>query len=290
MRNPVRKLAAAMMLLCGISQAEAAEPIAPYKDRLFAYPALLSQEAGGAFRRYDYRESRDIDQRDRIPERRAERAYVDLSVDRQQRARVIGATEFYEVGAAAGARFVVIFVHGRGGDRRLGVDDWSFGGNFNRLKNLVARNGGTYWVPSVPDFESAGRAAIAGLIKAAAAASPGAPIILACASMGSILCWNASIDEDVAPYLDGLVILGGTPGTAFPGSTAMELSVPLFLAHGSSDSVYQWQEHRAAFDRLLAQAPGYPVRFALFETGSHGTPIRMIDWRDTLNWILDPQM
>lgn len=290
MRNPVRKLAAAMLLLCGISQGQAAEPIAPFKNRLFAYPAVLSQQAGGAFRRYDYRESRDVDKRDRIPERRAERAYVDLSVNRQQRARMIGAAELYEVGAAAGARFVVIFVHGRGGDRRLGVDDWTFGGNFNRLKNLVARNGGTYWVPSVPDFESAGGAAMAGLIEAAAAASPGAPIILACASMGSILCWNAAADTELAAYLDGLVILGGTPGTAFPGSTAAALSVPLFLGHGSSDGIYPWQEQRSVFDRLRTQAPDYPVRFALFETGSHGTPIRMIDWRDTLNWILDPPM
>jgi hypothetical protein len=25
----------------------------------------------------------------------------------------------------------------------------------------------------------------------------------------------------------------------------------------------------------------------LFETGSHGTPVRMTDWRDALNWILE---
>ncbi|MDK1483140.1 hypothetical protein QN226_31390, partial [Sinorhizobium sp. 6-117] len=29
----------------------------------------------------------------------------------------------------------------------------------------------------------------------------------------------------------------------------------------------------------------YPTRFVLFETGSHGTPVRMTDWRDALNWI-----
>jgi hypothetical protein len=23
-----------------------------------------------------------------------------------------------------------------------------------------------------------------------------------------------------------------------------------------------------------------------FETGTHGTPIRMTDWRETLNWML----
>jgi len=24
----------------------------------------------------------------------------------------------------------------------------------------------------------------------------------------------------------------------------------------------------------------------LFQTGGHGTPVRMTDWRETLNWIL----
>ena len=32
--------------------------------------------------------------------------------------------------------------------------------------------------------------------------------------------------------------------------------------------------------------PGYPARFVRFETGTHGTPIRMTDWRETLNWML----
>ena len=37
---------------------------------------------------------------------------------------------------------------------------------------------------------------------------------------------------------------------------------------------------------LRAGKGGYPARFVRFETGTHGTPIRMTDWRDTLNWML----
>jgi hypothetical protein len=40
-------------------------------------------------------------------------------------------------GDFARPRFSVIFVHGRGGDQRLGMNDYTFGGNFNRLKNLM---------------------------------------------------------------------------------------------------------------------------------------------------------
>ncbi len=39
----------------------------------------------------------------------------------------------------------MIFIHGRGGDRKLGANDKRFGGNFNRLKNLAVDNGGSIW-------------------------------------------------------------------------------------------------------------------------------------------------
>ena len=52
----------------------------PFKDDLFAYPATLSSDDDGAYRVVDYREQRDIDERDEVPERRVKRAYVSLGV------------------------------------------------------------------------------------------------------------------------------------------------------------------------------------------------------------------
>ena len=45
-----------------------------------------------------------------------------------------------------------------------------------------------------------------------------------------------------------------------------------------------WQ--REFFKKIKAAAPDYPIKFALFDSGSHGTPIRMTDWRLILNWML----
>lgn len=274
---------------CCLADGAAAQTLAPFKDRLFAYPAVIEEEAGGTFRRYAYSEARDIDARDAIPERRVDRAYVDLGANRSRRSRTLtgnmGTVELFETGRAENAQFAVIFVHGRGGDRRLGDDDWSFGGNFNRLKNLAVRNDGVYYAPSFPDFAAGGMAALRTVIDHTVQASPGAPIVVACASMGSALCWKAA-NAELAAYLDGIVILGGAPSPNFTASDAFELRVPLFIAHGTRDSVYSWQDQRAAFDAVRTSAPNYPIRFALFDTGTHGTPIRMIDWRGTLNWIL----
>lgn len=265
-----------------------AEAIQPYKDALFSGQTVLERRDGGNFEVIDYQELRDINGRDQIPERRVKSKYVDLGVRRQQVNETLrlpsGNLEVARVGQADGAAFTVIFIHGRGGDRRLGINDFSFGGNFNRLKNLAVSNGGVYYAPSVTSFDVAGVTAISGLIAHAAARSPGRPVMLACASMGSFICWGAARDAGTVANLAGLAILGGATDPAFVGSAAHKAKLPVFFTHGSRDSVYASADQVALYDRL--HKAGYPTRFTLYETGSHGTPVRMSDWRTILNWLL----
>jgi dipeptidyl aminopeptidase/acylaminoacyl peptidase len=58
----------------------------------------------------------------------------------------------------------------------------------------------------------------------------------------------------------------------------------VWFTHGSNDSVYSAEQQTALF-RSLRKA-GQPVRFTLFQSGSHGTPVRMSDWRTILNWLV----
>ncbi|MFN3321209.1 MAG: alpha/beta hydrolase, partial [Allorhizobium sp.] len=48
--------------------------------------------------------------------------------------------------------------------------------------------------------------------------------------------------------------------------------------------VYAANDQLAIYQKL--RAAGQPTRFTLFETGSHGTPVRMSDWRAMLNWLI----
>ena len=94
--------------------------------------------------------------------------------------------QYIAVGAVeGGAKAVVLYVHGRGGNRGQGANDGMFGGNFNRIKNLMARNGGAYLSVDYSRSRSRARREVAALIDAYAGNSPEAPIILACASMGA---------------------------------------------------------------------------------------------------------
>jgi dienelactone hydrolase len=289
MPRPLRLLLVLGLGLAGTVSA-AADLLQPYKDRLFSYPAVLATSDGGARRVVDYRELRDINDRDEIPERRVRSDYVSLGVRRMQRELVLkthaGALHYFAIGNENSPRFIVVYLHGQGGNRRQGIDDFTFGGNFNRIKNLVARNGGLYLSPDVPDFGEAGAEAVAALLAHYRRDEPDRPVIVACGSMGGALCWQLSRRPPSQTGLAGLILLGSMWDEGFLDSRAFSSGVPVYFGHGSRDTVFPVERQEAFFRSILARAPGYPVRFVRFETGTHGTPIRMIDWRETLNWML----
>ena len=156
----------ALLLLCAPALADPV--LKPFKDDLFGYGKVLEEGDGGRNRTIDYDEVRDINGRDEVPERRVRQNYVSLGVRRQQQDLVLqtpaGAIRHFAVGRTDKASAIVVYLHGQGGSRKQGVDDFTFGGNFNRLKNLVVRAGGLYLSPDFNDFEDKGAAEIAALI------------------------------------------------------------------------------------------------------------------------------
>lgn len=282
----IAAIAAFFMMAAG--QGRTADRLPPYKDDLFSTQKVLQTGDNGAFDVIDYDEMRDINGRDQIPEKRAQQKYVSLGVRKVQADETLTLDglrlDVTRVGQAAGAAFTVIFVHGRNGDRRLGANDYTFGGNFNRLKNLVAGNGGVYYSPTVKTFDSDGVAAIAGLIRYASQQSPGKPVILTCASMGSQVCWGVSRDPDSVKRLKGMVIMSGVTDPEFIKSAFYKAKLPLWFVHGSRDPVYAAGDQQTLYEKL--HKAGYSAHFTLYQTGNHGTPIRMIDWRRALNWLL----
>ena len=283
-------LAVSCALLLTIPVSAQSLTLKPFKDDLFAYPALLSSEPDDVYRVVDYRELRDINERDQVPERRVRANYVSTGVRKVQKDLALntdaGTVRHVTVGSTEGASVIVLYLHGQGGSRKQGVDDFTFGGNFNRLKNLMADNGGLYLSPDFSDFGDKGAAEIAALMGYYGERSPGARIIVACGSMGGALCWKLAERNDTGAEIDGLVLLGSLWDEGFYASPAFKRRVPVFFGQGSKDPVFPVEQQEAFFRSILAKSKGYPARFVRFETGTHGTPIRMTDWRDTLNWML----
>lgn len=269
--------------------------LGPSKDALFAFPGILQTKEDGDFIVVDYQKARDIHIRDEIPERKVQWKYVSTGVNWAQahydytggngrKLRYVG------VGAVnKPAKLIVIFLHGQNGTRFLGADDWMFGGNFNRIKNLTVDAGGVYLSPDFTDFDAKGAADIKQLMMAYAGQSPGAPIFLACGSYGGKLCWALADDPQAASVISGMLLMGSLRDDAFLNTSAMQPGgrrIPIYFGQGSDDNVFDWKDQAAFYEEIRKRSPGYPTKFVLFNTGTHGTPIRMTDWRATLNWML----
>jgi dienelactone hydrolase len=162
-----------------------------------------------------------------------------------------------------------------------------FGGNFNRIKNLMARNGGVYLSGEFPSLNARGVAQAKVLLQTYIDNSPGAPVFVACGSLGGRICWGLAEDPEIAQHIDGYLLMGSTNDQDFFRTAAFKRKVPVYLGHGTGDIVINWKQQDAFFKKFKQLDPNYPVKFALFNTGSHGTPIRMTDWRLVLNWMLE---
>ena len=111
---------------------------------------------------------------------------------------------------------------------------------------------------------------------------------MGCVSWTGVWCRQFFMcsQADVAAIISGLLFLGSMHDDDFLQSAAGQRRIPVFFGHGGADRVFPVSKQEAFFRTLRRSVPDYPARFVRFETGTHGTPIRMIDWRDALNWML----
>ncbi len=282
----------AVLLVCAAGAGPVlAETLKPYKDRLFRYKKVTESLYGGDFIVVEYSKQRDLRDRDEVDERRVYGNYVSYkpkrgrgNADLEANGRTI---EYMGTGKwKGGANTIVLYIHGQGGNRFQGMNDVSFGGNFNRIQNLMVRNGGAYLTVDIKNFDKRGTADVAALIQQQKQLSPGARVVVACGSMGGIICWNLLKSASYASLVNGIMLFGSPKDPGFLSSGALSRKVPIYMGQGTLDSVYNWETQANFFKQIKSRAPNYPIRFTLFDTGTHGTPIRMTDWRLVLNWML----
>ncbi len=263
----------------------------PFKENAFKYRKPLENSDGGRFLKLPYNELVDINQRDEVPVRKVRSFYIQplpKGVEKELEYESGGTVHKYRAMGAldGGSKLTMIYVHGRGGNRDWGFDDERFGGNFNRLKNMMLKAGGAYIAPDFTDFEAKGLAEIKALVAKYRPLTTG-KLVVSCGSLGNAHCWALANDPQATKQIDGFIVLAGFPDSKFLTSPVLKSArkVPLVIAHGSWDPDFDFQPMVDFYQQVRTKAPGYPVRFLLFDTGRHGAPVRMIDWRDTLNWI-----
>ncbi|PWU22270.1 MAG: hypothetical protein C5B49_01120 [Bdellovibrio sp.] len=200
---------------------------------------------------------------------------------------VPGTVSTYEIGniSDAGCKWATIWVHGADpGKGDLGIVNNNFGGAFNRMKHLAADNHGLYYSPSVYDFSNDD--GIVALIKYIHSETcPRGKIIMNCGSAGAGICWRIANDKRVSDEISGMVVIGGGVPDSLKDLEIVKRKVPILLTHGDKGDDGAEDSHQAVLD-LHKSMPDYPVRFVLFENGVHMTPLRMLDWKETMNCML----
>ncbi|MCP4072405.1 MAG: hypothetical protein GY742_11790 [Hyphomicrobiales bacterium] len=293
MRGLAKLITGSLLILAilafAMSSQAASFQLKPHKDKLFKYRTAIKIEDKGGFIRAPYDPLRDINGRDEVPVRKVKTYYTSSRPVRHQQDLSLSANgrtvTYFAVGALNGfSNMTVIFIHGRDGSRHLGFSDEKFGGNFNRVKSLMFNNGGIYISSDITDFKEKGRQDIEALIRKYRPATKG-PLVVACGSMGSHICWRLADKRTSARLIDGLVIMGGFPDGKFleRHQSKSARKIPVYIAHGGIDYVYSWKDQKKFYRGL--RKVGQPVRYVVFDGGKHGTPVRMIDWRVALNWI-----
>jgi pimeloyl-ACP methyl ester carboxylesterase len=288
-------IALAALLLIGSAAHAAPYRLEPYKDELFAYQNILQTEYGGDFLLVDYDRPRDLYARDEIKLEKVKPEYLDLAtqaVESDMSIKVSGRKVAYTaVGkTGGGAEAIVIFIHGRGTDRRSGASDFIHGGNFNRIKNLMMRNGGLYISADFSDFGKRGTAEMKALLLDQASRSPDAPVFLACGSWGGRICWRLIADGETGPLVKGVLFLDSEMNDDFVATAAKlppERRPAIHISSTMEDWILGHKSQLAFFQRMKKEVPDYPIRFVLFDSGTHGISLRMTDWRQVLNWMLE---
>ena len=262
-----------------------------YKDSMFSNKdrSIIEQKNKGSFRRYRWDEIEDVNGRDEIPGVAAKPERLDQEASKTQKSIKIkyrdGEIDTYEVGHSKGAKFAAIFIHGANGNKDLGVSDVSFGGNFNRLKSLVNRNNGVYYSPSV-ELPTSKEQDMFELVKYIRRNSSDVKIVFICGSAGARVCWSVAHHDETAKNLAGLIFVGGARDDyTYQSSRAYKERVPLIFSHGSKDKLVPVATYVDQYEAILKSDPNYPVRMEIFEGGKHGTPMRNIDYKESLEWI-----
>ncbi len=262
-----------------------------FRDDLFTnrMRPVLQAEDKGAKVIFDWNYQESVLDRDAVEGTVAKSERIDSTVTNARKEVLIRVgnsdIDASQVGEIENAKFAVIFIHGGGGaTKTVGSSDVNFGGNFNHIQSLALHNGGVYLSPTV-NLTAQGDLRIPELIEDILERAPTAKIILSCGSAGSYVCWQVATSS-IGPRLSGLILLGGSSfDPNFLKSAAARARVPVLFSHGTRDPLVPLSYADQYYQAVRSIARNYPVRFEAYNGGKHGTPIRLVDWKTTLEWM-----
>lgn len=257
-----------------------------FKDDMFTYHNGVWGDVKW-FTWVSYNQKRDLEDRDFIDVDQAFPEWVDLSLKDKE----VWETYYDEATKTSYPyykiswwnKFLFLFVHWLNWNATWWFKDWTFNGNFNRLKHIAYYNKGTYISPTIKNFNNWAKAFWRYIINYKKQ-NPNAKIFIACWSSWGETCWK--IYDDINIPLDWIMMLGSMPPFLWMKS-ALKRNIPIYYGHWEKDRAMPMSWSINTY--LNLKKNGKKVKLEVFTNGVHWTPLRMVDYLSVLRWMVQEE-
>lgn len=270
----------------------------PYKDELFTPDTIAIANENCNISLYDYNEIDHVNGRDCAKENgfhfpmAQPKRIKDVSKLRRERKDIPGVDATWEIGRSPNEKInppkcAIVWCHGAVESKsphHLGARDSNFGANNNRLMNLAIQKNCVYYSPNFRGRN--GYYAIQSLIDYLKSKNFN-EVFISASSAGAAALNIAASNPKNTDILAGLIYNGTYASPINVSRTpAFKSGVPIVFSHGANDKYQQIRDDFIKVQEMYppSKTPYNNTWLQVFKNGGHGTPIRMIDWRHTLNW------
>lgn len=266
-----------------------------FKDEIYSNIWILEMKLNWAWRLLDYSQKVYIDQRDKVAWEIVKDEFIDRKTEKfvqQQTVEIEKWKKFnyYEVKDSSEPdeekQVLVMYLHWHWWNKAQWMNNESFWWNFNRIQNLMIEN---HWVYITTDVELWSRESLVNhiiLIEKLRWQYPKAKIIIAWASNWWVFLWQLIDSSRINRFIDWTIFLWTLLDTQHWSkwyNFMIQNWIPLYIWHWTHDhNPYQEKEN---FIKIFNEQ-WWSWKVDIFNNWVHWTPIRMIDWKETINWIL----
>jgi len=263
-----------------------------FKDDLFRFKwGIIKSTYNWDVDYIDFSIKRDVEDRDEIDVKKVYDKYIE-KIDKNNRQDLSFRTPFWKQNywevkdnnlKNTDAKIVLFYFHGMWGNRHQWINDYSFWWNFNRIQNLMIKNKWVYISTDFKDFTNIGPQEMFLLIKKKMLEYPNAQIYLSSASSWWTLLWRLMNNNEMKQKIDGIILLGSVTNLF---NTIYDKNIPIYIGHWTRDPNINYLNKIKFYLRMKNKNPQYPIKVELFQWWVHWTPIRMVNWKSIINWIL----
>lgn len=263
-----------------------------FKDEIFWDRQILEIKLNWSWKMIDYSQKKYINDRDKIAWEIVKDEFIDMKVEKfiEKNSFEIEKWkkfEYYELKDKSkdneSKEVIVIYLHWHWWNKAQWMNDKSFWWNFNRLKNLILENNWIYITTDVDLWLNESLVWHILLIEKLKSEYKNAKIIIAWASNWWVFLWHLLNSSRINKFIDWAIFLWTILDNSKSYNFMIQNWIPLYIWHWTHD--FNPYKEKEEFIKIFNEQ-WWMWQVEIFKNWVHWTPIRMIDWKETINWIL----